>query len=314
MILTITPNPLLSYVLHLPTLPPPGANRVASLPWTVGGKGINVARMLKTLGRPGLALGFAGGPNGDKIKARLTEHGISARFIPCSSETRVGFDLIVDHPRTHHWWLEDGQTLTEREILDLLTELDRWLPQARFLALSGTLPGQTPADFYRRIIEQARPFRVEVFLDARGAPLNQAIEAGGFFLKHNRQEFMETFGNDPFHNPWDNPSFHRLRDRGIPGALITDGGGPALFWDPPRFYLLLPPPVQEVSAVGCGDAALAGFLYARACGASMLDAARWAMAAGAADAGHAAPCAATANEVESLLPLVEIRGLPTPSA
>ncbi len=309
MIVTITPNPLLNYVLHLPSFPPDAPRRLDSLPWTVGGKGINVARLLKTLGRPAVALGFGGGPNGEKIRQRLQDSGITARLIPTSGETRVGIDLIIDQPPSHHWWMENGADLTTSEVLALVEEAERWRDRATFVAMSGTLPGNGQSDLYRRLLESLTGSRAEIYLDARGAPLLEALAVGGFFLKHNRQEFLETFQVDPFADPAANPAFERLARNRVPGALITDGAGPALLWDPPHFHVLIPPRVRQISAVGSGDAALAGFIFARTLGHPPLEAARWAMAAGAADAGHAGPCEATFEEVAALLPQVETNPL-----
>ncbi|NLI75439.1 MAG: hypothetical protein GX442_03215 [Candidatus Riflebacteria bacterium] len=310
MIVTITPNPLLNYVLHLPSFPPDGPRRLPTLPWTVGGKGINVARLLKTLGRPAVAIGFGGGPNGDKIRQRLQDSGITARLIPTSGETRVGIDLVIDHPPAHHWWMENGSDLTPGEVLALVEEAERWRDRAGFVAMSGTLPGNGQTDLYRRLLECLHGSRAEIYLDARGAPLLEALAVGGFFVKHNRQEFSETFQADPFVDPGSNPAFGRLARSRVPGALITDGAGPALLWDPPHFHVLVPPCVRQVSSVGSGDAALAGFIYARTLGHPPLEAARWAMAAGAADACHAGPCEATFDEVATLLPQVATRRLP----
>lgn len=298
MILTITPNPLLDYIIHSPVPPSQGAHRTRFIDWTVGGKGINVARMLKTLGRPALAMGFAGGPNGEKIRRRLKDQGISALFIPTEAETRVGINMVVESPPDQTWWIEDGEELQETEITEFLETLEQHLPRTKYVALSGTIPGKNNRDFYRRVIERCRPYRCEIFLDARGEPLQAALAVGGFFLKHNRDEARETFGIDPFDEAGSAGFFECLTAAGVQGALITDGPRTALAWDPPHIWKLRPPMVREVSAVGSGDAAMAGLLWAHANGLGRFEAARWAMAAGAADALHPGPCEAGFHEIE----------------
>ena len=301
MILTVTPNPLLDYIIHSPTAPSQGGHRTRFIDWTVGGKGINVARMLKTLGRPALAFGFAGGANGDKIRTRLKDQGIPAVLIPTEAETRVGINMVIEQPPAQTWWIEDGEELSETEITHFTEELDRHLPRTKYIALSGTIPGRSNQDFYRRIIEHCKPYSCELFLDARGEALQSALRVGGFFLKHNRDEARETFGMDPFDEAQIPGFFARLASARVWGALITDGPGEALAWEPPNVWRLKPPRVKEVSAVGSGDAAMAGLLFARANGLSWLEASRWAMAAGAADATHPAPCDAEFHEVEARL-------------
>lgn len=308
MILTVTPNPLLDYIIHSPVPPAQGGHRTRFIDWTVGGKGINVARMLKTFGRPALAMGFAGGPNGEKIRQKLKDQGVSALLIPTEAETRVGINMVVENPPDQTWWIEDGEELLESEIVEFLEMLERELPRTRFVAMSGTIPGKNNRDLYRRVIERCRRYRCDIFLDARGEPLRAALEAGGFFLKHNRDEARETFGLDPFDESGSGEFFERLSNAGIWGALITDGPRDAPVWEPPHLWKLRPPEIREVSAIGSGDAAMAGLLWAYAKGFKLLDAARWAMAAGAADALHPGPCEAEYQEIERRISEIQVVG------
>ena len=47
-----------------------------------GGKGVNVARALKLLGRPVIATGLAGGPTGARLMEHLAEESILTDFTP----------------------------------------------------------------------------------------------------------------------------------------------------------------------------------------------------------------------------------------
>ena len=67
MICTVTFNPAVDYVVHVDELTPGTICRAKSESIHFGGKGINVARSLRTLGVPVLATGFAGGRNGDDV-------------------------------------------------------------------------------------------------------------------------------------------------------------------------------------------------------------------------------------------------------
>lgn len=298
MIVTVTPNPLLDYVIHSPHPPAEGGHRVAALDFTVGGKGINVARMLKTLGRPALAVSFAGGPNGEKIKARLRDQGVCAAFIPTRSETRAGINLVVDDPHRQTWWIEEGEELEAAEVQAMVDEVARYVKKARFLALSGTIPGRRNVNLYRRVLEECRAFPGEIYVDARGEALRQALQIGRFFLKCNRQEVMETWNYDPYREENRERFLGDARKASLTGFMITDGPG-SIFWsDWTTTGWLTPPPVREVSAVGSGDAALAGLIFGRAEGRGFADAVRFAVAAGAADAGYPGPCQATWEDLE----------------
>ncbi len=305
MILTITPNPLLDYVIQTPTPPTDGGHRVRSIDYTVGGKGINVARMLKTLGRPALAISFAGGPNGEKIRARLKEQGICAHLVPTAAETRAGINLVTETPPSQMWWIEDGEELEFGEVAAMLLAVRQHLPRARFVAMSGTIPGRKNLDLYQRILEECRLFPCEVYVDARGEALRCALRVGRFFLKCNRQEVIETWNYDPFAPEQRNCFVNDCRQAGLTGFMITDGPGDIIWSDLRMIGFLRPPPVREISAVGSGDAALAGLIHARSEGKPFSEAVRWAIAAGAADAGYAGPCQASWGDIHPLMPLVQ---------
>ena len=69
MIYTVTFNPALDYVVHLPKLTLGEVNRTESDTLCFGGKGINVSAVLKELGVESVALGFTAGFTGKAMTA-----------------------------------------------------------------------------------------------------------------------------------------------------------------------------------------------------------------------------------------------------
>src|SRR3712207_6859949 len=59
-----------------------------------GGKGVNVARVLKTLGQPVIATGFAGGPTGTRIVEQLTQMSVLSDFVRIREESRANTAVI----------------------------------------------------------------------------------------------------------------------------------------------------------------------------------------------------------------------------
>lgn len=304
MIITVTPNALLEYQVES-EISFAGGHRLNKIPFTVGGKGINVARMLRNLGRPALALTFVGGSNGEKIKGRLKQQGILAHFIETEAETRVGVSLIENNGEKHRWWIEEGRSLQESEIQKMISLLQKESKSAAFIAFSGSVPGHKDQDLYWRLIESIRNSNAEIYVDAREKALVHACKIGGFFLKHNREETIKTFSKDPFDSNSCADYFRLLEKFKIWGALITDGKNNALLWDGKAAYLFEPANVKEISSVGCGDATLAGFIYARKLGMSLVESAVVGLASGAADARHAGPCEADWAEVQELMPQIK---------
>jgi fructose-1-phosphate kinase PfkB-like protein len=71
-------------------------------------------------------------------------------------------------------------------------------------------------------------------------------------------------------------------------------------------WLVKPPKVEAVSAVGSGDAMVAGFAAASLGGRGFADCLRWAVAAGAANATRFENAGCTRDEVTKLIPEVQL--------
>jgi len=71
MIYTITLNPALDRTLWIEQIKPDDSNRIEKEERFAGGKGIDVSRVLKTLGISNKALGFTGGFDGEELEGRL---------------------------------------------------------------------------------------------------------------------------------------------------------------------------------------------------------------------------------------------------
>ncbi|OFV80188.1 MAG: hypothetical protein A2W26_06450 [Acidobacteria bacterium RBG_16_64_8] len=81
MILSVTLNPALDRTMTVPNFQAGFRHRATDTVTFPGGKGINVARAAKILGRPVIATGFVGGRKGDQILADLSGEGILCDFV-----------------------------------------------------------------------------------------------------------------------------------------------------------------------------------------------------------------------------------------
>src|SRR5947207_8404443 len=87
LVLTVTPNTGLDRVLFLDRLTP-GRN-AARVVWGMGGKGCDVSLILRGLGVPTVATGFAAGDLGHRMEAILAAAGVECRFVWTGGETRI---------------------------------------------------------------------------------------------------------------------------------------------------------------------------------------------------------------------------------
>ena len=94
MIYTVTLNPALDYVMRLPQLRQGEVNRAHSEEIQLGGKGINVSRVLSELGEASTALGFIAGFTGDALQQGLRAMGLHTDFVRLKrGATRINVKL-----------------------------------------------------------------------------------------------------------------------------------------------------------------------------------------------------------------------------
>src|SRR5258705_5410760 len=89
MIITVTLNAAIDKSLSVPSFRLGRRHRSVEQTTMAGGKGVNVARALKTLGQPVIATGVAGGPTGTRIIEQLTSEAILNDFVRIREESRT---------------------------------------------------------------------------------------------------------------------------------------------------------------------------------------------------------------------------------
>ncbi|MDO4846449.1 MAG: PfkB family carbohydrate kinase, partial [Oscillospiraceae bacterium] len=94
MIITVCLNPAVDKMVTVDCFVPGGINRVVSVRRDPGGKGINVAKMVRKLGGDTLALGIVGGENGAYIRNQLSKMGIPHDFIYREESTRTNYKIM----------------------------------------------------------------------------------------------------------------------------------------------------------------------------------------------------------------------------
>src|SRR6188472_1327665 len=89
MIVTVTLNAAFARTITVPNFQRGQRHRASAALTLAGGKGINVARALKTLGVPVVATGLAGGESGVRIVEWLTGEAILNDFVRIDGESRT---------------------------------------------------------------------------------------------------------------------------------------------------------------------------------------------------------------------------------
>ena len=248
---TLTGNLLAERTLEFDAWTPGRTQRARRATFQVGGKGINVSRMLTRLGAPNTALCFTGGATGDECAGWLRERGLAHRAFATGTPTRAG-SVIRDASGAHAETTFLGpDAAPDAAAVGACADFLDAQAGGHVLALCGSFPGWAEAAFdpLRAALERwlARGILVA---DTYGPPLGWAAERGLALIKINADELRSL-------STVDGASLPPLVKRWV----VTDGPGPVWLRDGDAARITLTPPrVREVSATGSGDVMLACLL------------------------------------------------------
>ncbi len=282
-----------------------------------GGKGINVARVLRALGHEVTVTGFLGGNPGQWVAGQLRREEIIPDFIQTAEDSRLCINVVDPTRKTQTRLDELGPLVTPTEVEALRRKWDRLLQDSAMAVIAGNAPRGVPFDLYGELVLMARGRQVPLVLDAHDELLRDAAPAGPTVLTPNLAELSVLFGGELSVPDGVLQASRQLVQSGTKVVICTLGAEGALIVTPNHGeWRARAPRVDVVSSVGCGDSLVAGFVSASVERRPLPERIRWAVAAGAACAATFGAGFATRAEIEALLPKVAVGPAtqPTPPA
>lgn len=259
MIYTITFNPSLDYVLKVPELSLGKINRSENEKIYIGGKGINVSRVLNTLGMKSIPLGFIAGFTGKELKSKLIDSGIEPEFIEVrEGNTRINIKIKGEVETAIN---ANGPNINDYSIALLLKQIDD-LDSNDIVILAGYVPSTIDSSIYALICKKLYDKNIPFIVDTSGKHLIDSLKYNPFLIKPNKEELEECLGIkvesiDDLRN-----GMKRLQELGALNVLVSLGeDGAMLIDDQGNEYGLAAPSINVVNSVGAGDSMLAGFMY-----------------------------------------------------
>ncbi len=309
-IVTLTMNPAIDLSTSVDTVAPSRKLRGSEARRDPGGGGINVARVMKRLGGTVTAIYPVGGATGRLLQQLVDAEGIPGIVHEVAEETRI--DFTVDERTTHkqYRFVLPGPHLRETEWRALLDALATLADRPDFVVASGSLPPGVPGDFYARVAGIAKRLGAKFVLDSSGPALEAALAEGVYLFKPNLRELRELVRAPLADEAAMLEACRRLVRAGRAEVVaLTLGHSGALLVTRERALRADPLPVEVVSTVGAGDSFLGALIWKLDAGASLEDAFRVGMAAGAAALLSPGTELCRREDVERLAPAVKVRTL-----
>ena len=278
-----------------------------------GGKGINVARVLRLLGQETVVTGFAGGSVGQYIVSSLRQSRVTPSFVKIEETSRLCLNIIDSRGKTQPRLDETGPLVTPSEVQMLKRTWERLLERSDLMVISGSTPRGVPFDLYADLVLAARKREVPVILDAHDELLAYGVQAVPTMIKPNLSELGVLVDSEPAVPEGVLIASRALVATGIETVVCSLGGRGAITVSASEGeWQAQAPQVDLVSSVGCGDAMVAAYAAASLKGLKLPDRLRWGVAAGAACAATFGPVMSEAREIARLVPQVALQRVDEP--
>lgn len=261
-ILTVTPNSALDLwasVKHLRSGPKLRTDAPRLHP---GGGGVNVSRVLHSLGGETFALFTAGGCTGEEIAAALDREGVPSRQIEIEGASRQSVNLREQDTGEVFRVVMPGPNLSKHEESDLLAQTADLAAGAPFVVGSGSLPPGTSAAFWADLSARVKRAGTKLVLDS-ASHVGPALKEGVWLLRENKDEIIELADREL---DWPGEVADWASGQVEAGAceiaVVTHGAEGALMVTRDVRIRIAAPEVQVISAIGAGDSFVAGLCLA----------------------------------------------------
>ncbi|WP_232331669.1 hexose kinase [Nocardia puris] len=257
-ILTVTMNPAYDMTYRVERFERGQAHRVRSVEQRIGGKGINVTRVLNQLGKYARATGFS-----DHAFAAAAELELPVDFVHALPWVRrtVVISESEDGTATALW--EPGARVSNPHAAEQLAiRVSGLLPDINGLVIAGSLPGGVDPALPAVLASTAVEAGVPTICDVDGEALRLAAGVPGVVLMPNTAELVRLTDRTPTTPAEVVAAARPLVDRGVGAIIATRGAhGMIAVTGKGAWSATLPEPLAG-NPTGAGDSAAAAVIAA----------------------------------------------------
>ena len=259
-IVTLTANLVAETTYYVGDCGPGKTSRATKERFQVGGKGINVSKMLQHLDAETTAVCFPGGSFGPSCTKSLEAENIPFQAFTTDCVTRSG--SIIRSPGSKEISILglDCQ-VSKRAVHDCVEYLSK-LDRPYLLAVCGVFPNWDSEtwDPLRDWLSRREEF-VELAVDTYGPGLKGFVQQSPALAKINRDELEMFFDHDVSDSPTDSLLDQIEATCDCPQWIITDGENPIWIKIKNESCVSIQPRLTKcVSPIGCGDVFFATLL------------------------------------------------------
>lgn len=307
MVITVTLNPAMDKTLSVNNLSIGAVNRVENFREDIGGKGINVSKVLKNFGVQSMCTGFLGGVLEKIFIDELNRRKISHNFVHVDENTRTNIKIVDEVNNTFTDINEPGPSISNEKLKEFINTFEKMCKPNDIVVLSGGVNASVPKDIYYKLTLIAKSKGALVIMDADGELLQEGIKAKPNIIKPNNHELKKLLNVDEISEEQMVNAAKQLLETGIEKIMISLGDKGAIFVTDRGAIRSESVKVHAKSTVGAGDSMVAAIVYSIIQGFDDEKTLEFATACGAASVSLEGTEACSLKQVTELTPKVNIK-------
>lgn len=301
MVITVTLNPAIDKTLAVDNFNRGIVNRASSLRYDIGGKGINVSKVLKNFNIESICTGFLGGTWENTFIEEFKKRDIKSEFIHICGETRTNTKIVDNVNKVFTDINEKGPEISSKELEAFINKFTVMCKKDDIVVLSGGVPQGIPNDIYCTLTKIARKKESIVIMDADGELLREGIKGKPDIIKPNEHELSNFFKTEIENDNDIIKSADKLRKLGIDKMFVSQGSKGAISLTEHAVYQANAIKVCVKSTVGAGDSMVAALVYSQIYNYNQKKTLEFAIACGASSVSIEGTGACTFNQVNQIL-------------
>lgn len=259
--ITITLNPALDKTIKIGALNYGEVNRVGTFREDLGGKGINVGRILTGFAVDTMNFAVLGKENRHEVLEYFRNDNMKVKYIVADGHTRTNIKIVeLDKDRTTDI-NEEGVLISKKLYHDLLEQLDEVAVDSDYIIMGGSLAKGIETSVYGDIARKYKDV-AKVVIDADGEILMEGLKGSPYLIKPNIHE-LEAALNTKLETDKEiaEAALKIINRYKVTYVLVSMGAKGSLLVSKDEAYRCGTIKTDIVSTVGAGDAMLAGFIY-----------------------------------------------------
>ena len=304
-IITVTLNPSIDVTLWLDGMHPDKTNRVTGEAREVGGKGINVSRVVRSFGLENLCIAVAGEDNCREFAQYLEQGGLRYELLQVEGAVRENLTLRSGGQTVK--CNRKGPSLSAMMIGALMALISGRMRPGDIVVFAGSLPENVTVQDFVELVLAVKNAGALVALDCDVLTKEDLHRISPWMIKPNIHELKHIVELQGTTITDVVDAARLLQGEGVENVLVSLGGNGLVCVTGEQVVRATVPQVEVKSTVGAGDSALAGFVVGTVKGNTFEECVRLAAACGTACTMQEGTAVATRESAGALLAQVGIQ-------